>query len=1280
MSGPTGPISGHPAIPAGTSLQDVVAIVTVHDPSAPWINTHSPSPKTDHVIGRNVSGVNVFLTHVPNQPCYRFGRAMATRTARQRSQEVYLPSSKAAMQQFTMMPDWDRNCWRIQSMSEIITHVNGAPIQSDTSNTKKLPDRLPTTVFLKQGSANEIVVKGCRIEIWLLKFVREVFGALDYQPPRLDARLQNVADRPEAWAVNRYMETPKVISAKTVRVYDSFTGETKAAKIFRIANHAIQRRDREFVAFAKLDVDASIVRYQQSALVNNLPAIIMDEHVGYVSYGPLRNAIHKSHPGIRFSIASRLMLRLFPALAWMHYHGIIHQSVSHDNVLLQLVDGKVEHILLTDYRAARPYIPAMTAPVKDMLADGKALMTLIEDCCDIWTFRNGPTAKAEGEFKLEQCTLEAMRLHEMVKRCSADFIRRGGRQDSLKGIRLNRLQNKTGNAWSSAQAAQQENLLRKEVAHLSRSKIDAQIKEWESANPAQDAVYKDYMILTLGHEVLDNLANQLHVAPWDTMPQEVCAAIKRAGGANELPWDTFAVQKTIRIASTDAPAVAARKVVMAWLATCCEVYPEWCEILKAESEMHTSLNAGSITQDELHNLRNAVQIHGQLPATVISMFHRFADMTEVPLQLEEIYQVWYHIPSRMFNLTQLQRLANPYRLAETITEGLTRYEDFVEVRGDPQVEGCYAPLSLLAEFAEQLGLRLPRSPDAPSDMPTFDPADFSQVPSTRIVLARPGMLGFGTMLRTADQANFLYSRNNLSYVTPHAFIHTYFGDMKVLPKLPPGLHSHARPEHWSKYKTADEFEAAADLSKRARLQATGPGPSTPRSGRTPLQILPKTMEVDETALGKLLQTRERVRNDARLPPKRAGPDASEPSPKRARGRSSSPPPKAKVPDISVSFVQRMDDAMQRGPGVTLARLEDTSFMNSSFAQRDTAILETPPDDPTNVHTSFTVRADEEGLEDDWKMVDQMMAQMPDNEDEHVAGVFGFQFNGDEDEDEDADASEETTEVDSNSFRAPSKSSTPKAKNPTQSFLDRRVSSRSKSRSPTERGNRAPRHLLSAPSQPFGSFGKDMFKQHQRTISGSSAFSDDLPPTEPSSPTGLVQKALPPVTTGLFGNTNVSVFGSFSGFGNTSGSGAVTEDVDMLTPPVTVDQDTSSSKPVNPPVNPFAPPRPSRLGPNATRSFGGNGAQASSPTSQPRASTLSPDRSSSNRLLMNPNASFGGLVSGSQTPVPPARRSDLSGNIPPAARTNSPSALFSIQEEPARQDQDGDSDMPDTDSE
>lgn len=1251
--------NGHPAIPAGTQTQDVVAIVTVHDPSAPWINAGSPFPKTDHLTAGNASGSNIFLTLVANQPYYRMGRAMATRTARQPNQDVYLPSSAAAMRQCILMPDWDRDCWRVQSASEVLAHVNGAPIQNDTTRTRKWQDQLPTTVYLKQGELNVITIKSCRVDVWLMKSVREVFGPRDYVPPRLDARLQNVAHRGEPWALDRYIMTPELVSRKTVRVIDRFAGEMKAAKVFRIGDDPEQVRDREFLAFAKQDVDSSIVRYQQATAVNNFPAITTEKHVGFVSYNVLRDDIHRAHPGIRFSIASKLTRRLFPALAWMHFHGIIHGNVSNDNVLIRLVDQKAEHVLVTDYTTARPCTPGTSAPAKDMLIDGQATMKVIEDCCDIWTFRNGPTAKAVGEWLMERNTLEAMREWRIVQRCSADFFeRRGNSHSSPKGIRLERLQNKLGNAWSSAQAAQKQNLLEKEVAYLSKSKIDEKTQEWESVNLPQDAVYKQYMILTLGHDFLDSLADQLHVKPWDTMPQEVCAAIKQAGGDLEEPWRTFDVQKTIMLDFEDADQ---SEQVMAWLAKCCEVYPKWCKIVKAESEKHLGLSTGTVDQRELHNLHNALQVHDQLPASMTAMFDRFASMTGVPLQLEETYQVWYHIPSRMFNLTQLQRLADPDRLATTITEGQTRYDDFVEVRGDPNIEGCYAPLSLLADFTEQLGLQLPQLPSPPSDMPTFDPADFSQVPQTRIVLARPGLIGYGSMLRTADQCNFLYSRNNTNYITPSAFIPTYFGDMKVLPNLlPSGLRSYERPEHWSKYKTADEFETAAGLSKRRRLEAIGLGPRTPRAGGGSSQILPSAMEVDDSALGQLLRNRERIRAEAPLPPRRAVPEASEPSPKRARGRTPTPPTtQPEIPDISVSFVQRMEDAMQRGPQAALPTLSNTSFMNNSFMKRNTALLDTPPNDPTNVNTSFTVHDEAEGLEEDWKKVEAMLAQMPGNEDEHVEGVFGFQFHTDEDEagylaEVEGPAVEEyeATEVEPSSFYAASNSSTPEAKTPTQSFLTSQFQQRQHSR-----------RAHSASQQPWN-------KTHKRGISDATTSSDDLPPTEPSSPLATRQKTQPPVQKAIFGDSSASVFGSFSGFGNTFGSNVPPTDSTVLSPPITAPNDVFGGNPSKPFVSPFAPPRPSGLGPNVARGGFGGTTQPSGPTSQPRSSTSSTNGSGSNRPSLGPDAST----------EPPVRRAPPVGSNPPAARSDSAGRLTTIQEQVAGQDGDGDADMPDTDEE
>jgi hypothetical protein len=152
-------------------------------------------------------------------------------------------------------------------------------------------------------------------------------------------------------------------------------------------------------------------------------------------------------------------------------------------------------------------------------------------------------------------------------------------------------------------------------------------------------------------------------------------------------------------------------------------------------------------------------------------------------------------------------------------------------------------------------------------MPTFDSSNFSQTPQGRIALCRPGLLGYGLILREGDQCNFLNPKAFPIFETANAFTPTYFRDMKVLPKLPEGVRRYERPEHWSKYRTAEEFEAAADLKKRKSLRAKRLKDGMEGRGQASLQTLLTLMEVDDVSLSSILQEREHIRTEAHPPAK-----------------------------------------------------------------------------------------------------------------------------------------------------------------------------------------------------------------------------------------------------------------------------------------------------------------------------------------------------------------------------------------------------------------------------
>jgi serine/threonine protein kinase len=286
----------------------------------------------------------------------------------------------------------------------------------------------------------------------------------------------DVPRRPEQWARDRFALTLEQVSRHTFRVIDRFTAERYTAKVFRVGGTRQLLRDEEFVAFNKQQVDASIVRHLQTTSIGDVPSIITENHIGFATYVSLQETIHQSHPGFRFKVACLLLHRLFAALGSIHFHGIVHGNVSSDSVLLRFVDQKIDQVLLVDYSTTRHFAQGAPMPPHAMNFDGKAAMELIENCCDIRTFRNGPAKDALCERLLLKRTVEAMNEYQVVRRVVEEFVEvKGHSMESVLGKKLNKLVNLKGNAWSSTKAKQAENLTRREVAASSKSKIDARV-------------------------------------------------------------------------------------------------------------------------------------------------------------------------------------------------------------------------------------------------------------------------------------------------------------------------------------------------------------------------------------------------------------------------------------------------------------------------------------------------------------------------------------------------------------------------------------------------------------------------------------------------------------------------------------------------------------------------------------------------------------------------------------------------------------------------------------
>jgi hypothetical protein len=98
----------------------------------------------------------------------------------------------------------------------------------------------------------------------------------------------------------------------------------------------------------------------------------------------------------------------------------------------------------------------------------------------------------------------------------------------------------------------------------------------------------------------------------------------------------------------------------------------------------------------------------------------------------------------MFNVTQMHRFATINRLHAGLSDPRIRCDNFVEVRGQPNLEGNFRPLPMLPLFAEAFGLAIFQQPETRQHAFMYDPSDFSRN-SGRIVLAHEHLIAYASV-------------------------------------------------------------------------------------------------------------------------------------------------------------------------------------------------------------------------------------------------------------------------------------------------------------------------------------------------------------------------------------------------------------------------------------------------------------------------------------------------------------------------------------------------------
>ncbi|KAF2678932.1 hypothetical protein K458DRAFT_315553 [Lentithecium fluviatile CBS 122367] len=850
--------NGCPEIPEQVSLDELIAIVTLHHPDAFVANRDTVYRKVQikdqsaFASAEEVIGCHVYLHRVVGQATYSFGRAKKAPAATHTAElDVYLPNTSIAKKQFTIVPARETGTWRLEAASETITRADGVPLQKYTSRIKKKKVHDPHGLYLDESKVNRIVVLGMQIDIWFIRGASHVLNLERYfDAGPLHNKLQEVEERDDSWARSRWIlgSHAEQCSTRSYRVLQRFNGRTDTAKLFSSPDGQ-QERDREILMLCKTKVHDSIVRYQASVDFEGIPAAITDTHQGMSPYGVLQVDLKEKHPGLRFQVAAAIFRPLFSALEFLHFHRIIHNSVSWESVLLRLVDDRVDKVLLVDYFKAHPVPPEEEMPRAPMIQDARQAMELVEDCCNIWALRRAMAPNTVDETEMRRRTETAEEEHAMARRtCAYYFDEKGEDRHSIFGKKLLKTLAKKEMEWSRAKTNQLHNAGQLQVGPLTEKRLQEIMYSWERSSQNIQST-KDYpMVLTLGHKFLDDLATPLYHKRWDYLPRDICSELRSLEGEVKDPWQTLTcTQKfpfrvgTFRERADAAPVVEFEGLSLAqYLAVCCDLYPDWREAIVFEYDNVVVPSGALITQRTIRSLRRALAQNNKLPSAMERTLRELEALADVgfdeDITVSEEHAIYYHVPSGMFNATQLHRLATMKHLKACLENPDVRCDNFAEVRGEHKLQGHYVPLSLLPGFANALGITVRDVPVSERSYPIVNPSDFSQVSHGRIVLVRTGLVAFASVPRTGNQFSHLPT-SPLGIESADPFLPTYFGDMKVLPRLTSSTFNYPRSKHWAKFKTAEQIEEGAKVGSRKILRPKGRTGTLPADTHTRLRQL-----------------------------------------------------------------------------------------------------------------------------------------------------------------------------------------------------------------------------------------------------------------------------------------------------------------------------------------------------------------------------------------------------------------------------------------------------------
>ncbi|KAF2490173.1 hypothetical protein BU16DRAFT_566200 [Lophium mytilinum] len=290
---------------------------------------------------------------------------------------------------------------------------------------------------------------------------------------------------------------------------------------------------------------------------------------------------------------------------------------------------------------------------------------------------------------------------------------------------------------------------------------------------------------SFGHPILDAIFRDFGKPDWEWSAKEIIRQIRVSEGDCSEPWRTLDVVMSWKIHAKDGPD---RDVLVdmhdlgKFFGFIAQMWPTWSTRTfrtKARAYIDKVRNPEFCSGIDLRALARDLAGLGNMPSQLADAFQILSNQrTGNFFELNNTFKLWYHVPSRMFNATQLLGMAarGPYERCKK--SGF--HPPYQQVRGDPELDGHYISLGLLPKLAKDLELEVVGTPAEPSDR-TVDAADFSIVDSTRsMILAKKTSLRWAELDRISRNVTFQF-QGKLKPVTQTRLQSYFFSKEAIIP-------------------------------------------------------------------------------------------------------------------------------------------------------------------------------------------------------------------------------------------------------------------------------------------------------------------------------------------------------------------------------------------------------------------------------------------------------------------------------------------------------------------